>query len=119
MLAVQAYINLKSKMTLQFQLLKVAKEATNNNEEKRDTFLFWDNYMKNDLDSAYAEFEEVIQMNRKAPRRYVIQSHAKQAQYFNYSKGDTLVFLKPLTPFLKIEKTDPFRCFKSPNGIVL
>ncbi|RTL13997.1 MAG: gliding motility protein, partial [Flavobacteriaceae bacterium] len=59
-------------------------------------------------DSAYAEFEEVIQMNRKAPRRYVIQSHAKQAQYFNYSKGDTLVFLKTFNTLLEDRENRPF-----------
>ena len=55
-----------------------------------------------------AEFEEVIQMNRKAPRRYVIQSHAKQAQYFNYSKGDTLVFLKTFNTLLEDRENRPF-----------
>ncbi|RTL12802.1 MAG: gliding motility protein, partial [Flavobacteriaceae bacterium] len=71
----QAYINLKVNDTA-ISALKVAKEATNNNEEKaRYTFILGQLYEEmNFKDSAYAEFEEVIQMNRKAPRRYVIQS---------------------------------------------
>lgn len=105
----QAYINLKVNDTA-ISALKVAKEATNNNEEKaRYTFILGQLYEEmNFKDSAYAEFEEVIQMNRKAPRRYVIQSHAKQAQYFNYSKGDTLVFLKIFNTLLEDRENRPF-----------
>lgn len=105
----QAYINLKVNDTA-ISALKVAKEATNNNEEKaRYTFILGQLYEEmNFKDSAYAEFEEVIQMNRKAPRRYVIQSHAKQAQYFNYSKGDTLVFLKTFNTLLEDRENRPF-----------
>lgn len=105
----QAYINLKVNDTA-ISALKVAKEATNNNEEKaRYTFILGQLYEEmNFKDSAYAEFEEVIQMNRKAPRRYVIQSHAKQAQHFNYSKGDTLVFLKTFNTLLEDRENRPF-----------
>ncbi|WP_291110402.1 tetratricopeptide repeat protein [Flavobacterium sp. UBA6195] len=105
----QAYINLKVNDTA-ISALKVAKEATKNNEEKaRYTFILGQLYEEmNFKDSAYAEFEEVIQMNRKAPRRYVIQSHAKQAQYFNYSKGDTLVFLKTFNTLLEDRENRPF-----------
>lgn len=55
----------------------MAKEATNNNEEKaRYTFILGQLYEQMQYnDSAYLCFEEVIQMNRKAPRRYVIQAH--------------------------------------------
>lgn len=91
----QAYMNIQVKDTA-IAALKVAKEATNDNEEKaRYTFILgqlYENLQYND--SAYATFQEVIDMNRKSPRRYVIQAHAKQAQQFNYTKGDTLGFLK-------------------------
>lgn len=105
----QAYINLKVNDTA-ISALKVAKKATNNNEEKaRYTFILGQLYEEMKFkDSAYAEFQEVIQMNRKAPRRYVIQSHAKQAQYFNYSKGDTLVFLKTFNTLLEDRENRPF-----------
>lgn len=105
----QAYINLKVNDTA-ISALKVAKKATNNNEEKaRYTFILGQLYEEmNFKDSAYAEFEEVIQMNRKAPRRYVIQSHAKQAQYFNYSKGDTLAFLKIFNTLLEDRENRPY-----------
>ncbi len=105
----QAYINLKVNDTA-ISALKVAKKATNNNEEKaRYTFILGQLYEEMKFkDSAYAEFQEVIQMNRKAPRRYVIQSHAKQAQYFNYSKGDTLAFLKIFNTLLEDRENRPY-----------
>ncbi len=91
----QAYMNIQVKDTA-IAALKVAKEATNSNEEKaRYTFILGQLYESlNYQDSAYAAFQEVIEMNRKSPRRYVIQSHAKQALQFDYKKGDTLVFVE-------------------------
>ena len=105
----QAYMNIQVKDTA-IAALKVAKEATRNNEEKaRYTFILGQLYEQlNYNDSAYAAFEEVIQMNRKAPRRYVIQAHAKQAQQFNYTKGDTLVFLEKFNKLIEDRENRPY-----------
>ena len=98
----QAYINLKINDTA-IAALKIAKEATNNNDEKaRYTFILgqlYESYQYND--SAYFAFQEVIDMNRKSPRRYVIQAHAKQASQFDYSKGDTLVFTEKFNKLIE------------------
>ncbi len=105
----QAYMNIQVKDTA-IAALKVAKEATRDNEEKaRYTFILGQLYEQmNYNDSAYAAFEEVIQMNRKAPRRYVIQAHAKQAQQFNYTKGDTLVFLEKFNKLIEDRENRPY-----------
>jgi tetratricopeptide (TPR) repeat protein len=105
----QAYMNIQVKDTA-VAALKVAKEATNDNEEKaRYTFILGQLYETMQYqDSAYAAFEEVIQMNRKAPRRYVIQSHAKQAQQFDYIKGDTLVFLEKFNTLIDDRENRPY-----------
>ena len=98
----QAYMNIQVKDTA-IAALKVAKEATNDNEEKaRYTFILgqlYENLQYND--SAYATFQEVIDMNRKSPRRYVVQSHAKQALQFDYKKGDTLAFVEKFNKLLE------------------
>lgn len=98
----QAYMNVQVKDTA-IAALKVAKEATNSNEEKaRYTFILGQLYESlNYQDSAYAVFQEVIEMNRKSPRRYVIQSHAKQALQFDYKKEDTLVFVEKFNKLLE------------------
>ncbi|MCW1146791.1 tetratricopeptide repeat protein [Flavobacterium lacisediminis] len=105
----QAFMNIQVKDTA-IAALKIAKEATNNNEEKaRYTFILGQLYEQMQYnDSAYAAFEEVIQMNRKAPRRYVIQAHAKQAQQFDYTKGDTLAFLEKFNKLIEDRENRPY-----------
>ena len=105
----QAYMNIQVKDTA-IAALKVAKEATNDNEEKaRYTFILgqlYENLQYND--SAYATFQEVIDMNRKSPRRYVVQSHAKQALQFDYKKGDTLAFVEKFNKLLEDRENRPY-----------
>ncbi|MFN7043941.1 MAG: tetratricopeptide repeat protein [Flavobacterium sp.] len=105
----QAFMNIGVKDTA-IAALKVAKEATNDNEEKaRYTFILGQLYEKMQYnDSAYTAFEEVIQLNRKAPRRYVIQAHAKQAQQFDYEKGDTLAFLEKFNKLIEDRENRPY-----------
>lgn len=105
----QAYMNIQVKDTA-IAALKVAKEATNDNEEKaRYTFILgqlYENLQYND--SAYATFQEVIDMSRKSPRRYVVQSHAKQALQFDYKKGDTLAFVEKFNKLLEDRENRPY-----------
>ncbi len=98
----QAYINIQVKDTA-IAALKIAKETTNDSDEKaRYTFILGQLYETLQYnDSAFAAFEEVIQMNRRAPRRYVIQSHARQALQFDYKNGDTLVFTEKFHKLLE------------------
>jgi tetratricopeptide (TPR) repeat protein len=105
----QAYMNIQVKDTA-IAALKVAKEATNNNEEKaRYTFILGQLYETLQYnDSAYSAFQEVIDMNRKSPRRYVILSHAKQALQFDYKNGDTLVFVEKFNKLLEDRENRPF-----------
>lgn len=105
----QAYMNIQVKDTA-IAALKVAKEATKDNEERaRYTFILGQLYEAMQYpDSAYAAYEEVIQMNRKAPRRYVIQAHAKQAQQFDYVKGDTLAFLEKFNALIEDRENRPY-----------
>src|SRR5690606_9822853 len=59
-------------------------------------------------DSAYASFQEVIDMKRKSPRQYVIQSHARQAAYFDAEKGDTLAFTEKYNALLADHENRPY-----------
>lgn len=105
----QAYMNIEAQDSA-VATLKIAKISTKNNEEKaRYAFILGQLYesMKHQ-DSAFASFEEVIQMNRKSPRRYIIQAHAKQAQQFDYVNGDTLVFVKKFQKLLEDRENRPF-----------
>ncbi|MEO4007198.1 gliding motility protein [Flavobacterium sp. CAU 1735] len=105
----QAYVNLGS-IDSALVNLKLAKDLTKHNEEKaRYHFIIGQLYESmNYPDSAYASFQSVIDMNRKSPRRYVIQAHAKQAQQFDYKKGDTLAFLKKFNKLAEDRENRPF-----------
>ncbi len=105
----QAYLNLLNKSKA-IAKLKLATQFTNQDEEKaRYRFILGQLY--EDLgkkDSAYAFYQQIIDMNRKASRIYVMQSHARQAAQFDFAKGDTIVFLKKFNELLKDRENRPF-----------
>nr|WP_294934475.1 gliding motility protein [uncultured Flavobacterium sp.] len=105
----QAYLNTNVTDTAVAKL-KIARELTKHNEEKaRYNFILGQLYERlNYPDSAYAAFQEVIDMKRKSPRRYVIWAHAKQAQQFDYKSGDTLAFLEKFDKLLKDRENRPY-----------
>lgn len=76
--------------------IKVAKKETKVNEEKaRYAFILGQLYENLKYkDSAFAAFQEVIDLKRKAPKPYTIYAHIKQAGQFDVEKGDTLAFHK-------------------------
>lgn len=105
----QAFLNLEEKDSA-VSRLKLAAEFTKQNEEKaRYHFILGQLYeIQNKKDSANAEFQSIIDMKRKSPRRYVIQAHAKQAQYFDFKNGDTLAFIEKYNELLEDRENRPF-----------
>lgn len=105
----QAFLNLEEKDSAIVKL-KLAKEFTKENEEKaRYDFILGQLY--EDLgqkDSAYAAYQSVIDMKRKAARQYVIQAHARQAAQFDYTKGDTTAFVKKFHELLEDRENRPY-----------
>jgi tetratricopeptide (TPR) repeat protein len=104
----QAFINIKEKDSA-IAKLRIARDFTKENEEKaRYQFILGQLFEEQGhKDSAYATFQEVIDMKRRSPRQYVIQSHAKQAQQFDYINGDTLAFLEKFNDLLKDRENRP------------
>ncbi|UOK43185.1 MULTISPECIES: gliding motility protein [Flavobacterium] len=105
----QAYMNTNVKDTA-IAKLKIARDLTKHKEERaRYNFILGQLYESlNYPDSAYAAFQEVIDMKRKSPRRYVIWAHAKQAQQFDYKSGDTLAFSEKYDDLLKDRENRPY-----------
>lgn len=105
----QAFLNLEEKDSA-VSKLKLAAEFTKLNEEKaRYHFILGQLYeTQNKKDSAVAEFQNVIDMKRKSPRRYVIQAHARQANYFDFKNGDTLAFMEKYNDLLEDRENRPF-----------
>lgn len=103
----QAYINLEQKDSA-VAPLKKALVATRLKEEKaRYHFILGQLYESLSFkDSAYVEFQNVINMKRKSPRQYVIQAHAKQAQLLDPTQ-DTVAFLKKYDKLLNDRENRP------------
>ena len=105
----QAYINLEEKKNA-LAKLKIATQFTKSDEEK-SRYRFIEAQLYEQLgykDSAYAKYQEVIDMKRKSARQYIIQAHAHQASQFDYKKGDTLAFLEKYNKLLKDRENRPF-----------
>jgi tetratricopeptide (TPR) repeat protein len=90
--------------------LKTALQYTKSVEEKaRYHFILGQlNSQLNKKDEAYADFQSVIDMNRKSPRLYVIQAHAQQAGLIDPKKTDSVIFLKKFNTLLKDRENRPF-----------
>ena len=104
----QAFLNLEQKDSAVAKL-KIATEFTKSNEEKsRYRFILAQLYEElNYTDSAYVTYQSVIDMKRKSARQYVIQAHARQAQYFDFEKGDTIAFIKKFNDLLVDRENRP------------
>lgn len=105
----QAFLNVDEKDSA-ISRLKVAREFTKRDEEKaRYSFILGQIYEAlNQKDSAFMAFQSVIDMKRKSPRLYVIQAHAKQAQQFDFQKGDTLQFLEKFDKLIADRENRPY-----------
>ncbi len=98
----QAYITTEALDSAVVALKKAEASSELNEERARYRFILGQLYDKlNQKDSAYAAYQSVIDMNRKSPRRYVIQAHAMQAAQFDFAKGDTLAFMEKYRDLLK------------------
>ncbi len=106
----QAYIK-KNVLDSALASVKISKKETKLKEEKaRYTFILGQLYEKlNYSDSAFVAYQEVIDMKRKSPRSYTIYSHLKQANQFDFAKGDTVAFHKNLDKLLENIENKSFR----------
>lgn len=108
-LLAEAFLNLEEKDSAVAKL-KIANNFTRRNTEKaRYQFILGQLYEElGKKDSAIYSYESVIKMNRKSERKYVIQSHARKAQLFDYQKGDTTAFLKTYNKLIADRENRPF-----------
>ncbi len=105
----QAYINTGVNDSAVFVLKEAVAFTKDREQEARYRFILGQLFDKmKQKDSAYAYYQSVIDMNRKSPRRYVIQAHAMQAGHFDYEKGDTLAFMKNMRELLKDRENRPY-----------
>ncbi|SEP81253.1 protein involved in gliding motility SprE [Hyunsoonleella jejuensis] len=105
----QAYINTKSIDSAVTQL-NIAAEATKSNDE-RGRYRFIQGQLYNTLgykDSANMVFDEVIDLNRKTPRIYMISAHLEKIKNFDYENGDKLLLAELLEELETNRENRPF-----------
>ncbi|MDC7996769.1 tetratricopeptide repeat protein [Gilvibacter sediminis] len=105
----QAYINLDT-LEAALPYIKTAAEYTRDNENK-GRLLYIQGQLYNRLqfpDSANMAFDEVIALNRKTPRVYMINAYIEKAKNFNYETGDKVAFLELLTDLAENRENRPY-----------
>ncbi|MDC8002378.1 hypothetical protein POV26_15125 [Aequorivita todarodis] len=105
----QAFINLDS-LQPALEYIKMASENVKDKELKgRYTFIKGQLYNRlGEKDSANLAFDEVIAMNRKTSRAYLINAYLEKGKNFDYEKGDRTAFLELLRDLEKNRENRPF-----------
>ena len=105
----QAYINLDS-LPEALPYIKLASEYERNNELKgRYAYIKGQVYDRLEMrDSANLAYEEVIDLNRKSPRVYMINAYIAKARNFDYDTEDKVAFLELLTELEENRENRPF-----------
>ncbi|MDI6048392.1 tetratricopeptide repeat protein [Flavobacterium sp. XS2P24] len=106
----ESFLNLEEKDSAVAKL-KLAIEFTKVNQERaRYRFVLGQLYQQLGYkDSAVASYQSVIDMNRKADRKFVIQAHAKKAELFDYQNGDFNSFTKTFDKLAKDRENRPYK----------
>ena len=105
----QAFINLDSLETA-LPYIKQASAIVKDNELK-GRYLYITGQLYNKLglkDSANLAFDEVIALNRKSPRVYMINAYIEKARNFDFTKEDRVAFLELLYDLEKDRENRPF-----------
>lgn len=105
----QAYVNIKEKDSAVTYVSKAAIHTKNNEEKGR--YYYIKGQLLNELgykDSANYAFDQVIDLNRKTPRRYMINAYMAKARNFDYETGNKEEFLELLTKLEENRENRPF-----------
>jgi tetratricopeptide (TPR) repeat protein len=108
-LLAESFLNMEEKDSAIVKL-KIAEDNTKINAEKaRYRFILGQLYQELGIkDTALIYYQEVIDMNRKADREYVIQAYAKRAQLFDFENGDKEAFVKTYNKLVADRENRPF-----------
>lgn len=105
----EAFINLEEKDSAVAKL-RIAEEFSRVNEDKaRYRFILGQMYQEQGKkDSAIYFYDGVIDMNRKADRKYMMHAYAKKAQLYDYENGNDTIFLKTYNKLTADRENRPY-----------
>ncbi len=105
----QAFINLDSLETALPYITKAADDVRDYELKGRYLYIkaqIYDELEK--IDRANLAFDEVIALNRKSPRVYMINAYIEKARNFDFTKEDRVAFLELLYDLEKDRENRPF-----------
>ena len=90
--------------------LKIAEDFSRINEDKaRYRFILGQMYQEaGKRDSAIYFYNGVIDMNRKADRKYMMHAYARKAQMFDYDNGDQNMFIETYNRLVDDRENRPY-----------
>ncbi|WP_347051479.1 tetratricopeptide repeat protein [Flavobacterium olei] len=105
----EAFLNLEEKDSAVAKL-RIAEQFTRKNEERaRYRFILGQMYQaEGKRDSAIYFYDGVIDLNRKADRKYMMHAYAKKAQLFDYEGGNDTLFLKTYNKLVADRENRPY-----------
>ncbi|OXG03434.1 protein involved in gliding motility SprE [Flavobacterium araucananum] len=105
----EAFLNLEEKDSA-ISRLRIAEEFSRINEDKaRYRFILGQMYQEaGKKDSAYYFYDGVIDMNRKADRKYMMHAYAKKAEMFDYQNDNKQLFLKMFNKLVADRENRPY-----------
>lgn len=108
-LLAEAFLNLEQKDSAVAKL-RIAEQFTRKNEERaRYRFILGQMYQaEGKRDSAIYFYDAVIDLNRKADRKYMMHAYAKKAQMFDYENGNQELFLKMYNELVQDRENRPY-----------
>ncbi|WP_255505877.1 hypothetical protein [Mesonia sp. K4-1] len=105
----QAYINLEQNDSALAPLTEAIRVTPSN--EKRGRYLYIKGQLYDRLaqiDSANKTFDEVIALNRKSPRVYMINAYMEKARNYDFDEQDRLALLELLQELEEDRENRPF-----------
>ena len=108
-LLAEAFLNLEEKDSAVAKL-RIAEEFSRINEDRaRYRFILGQMYQEaGKKDSAAYFYDGVIDMNRKADRKYMMHAYAQKAQMFDYENGNDTLFLKTYNKLVADRENRPY-----------
>ncbi|WPO80122.1 tetratricopeptide repeat protein [Flavobacterium sp. KACC 22761] len=108
-LLAEAFLNTEQKDSAVAKL-KIAEKFTKINEDRaRYRFILGQLYQEaGKRDSAVYFYNGVIDMNRKADRKYMMHAYAKKAQMFDYEKDDHDMFIETYNKLVADRENRPY-----------
>ncbi|WP_343696186.1 tetratricopeptide repeat protein [Flavobacterium sp.] len=108
-LLAEAFLNLEERDSAVAKL-RIAEEFSRINEDRaRYKFILGQMYQEaGNKDSATYYYDGVIDMNRKADRKYMMHAYAKKAQMYDYENGNDTIFLKTYNKLVADRENRPY-----------